>query len=227
MFVLVKVCLLFSRLVRNKRKSIPNQFLLISVGFFFWSFLVTLADLITPLLHCHLQLLDVMNSFVHRGRGTVEQSTGLTLTGAGRLKICLILKHTQKNYRLTIDPCLSTTPDFVEAIKLTGECLCLSHKSRNISHKYLSDETGFDAKTPTTLVGADTAPLFIKFILESNYKNVFGCERCSFFPPTFCLCNVLEASVRKQRQLIISASQDKSKGTILSGERTPSGGEKR
>lgn len=52
--------------------------------------LLTSVYLLTPVLHHHLQLLYVLNGFVHTRQGTVEQGTSATSTRADGLKIGLV-----------------------------------------------------------------------------------------------------------------------------------------
>lgn len=47
--------------------------------------------LLTPIFHHHLQILDVLNCFIHARQGTVEQGTSASSTRADGLKIGLIL----------------------------------------------------------------------------------------------------------------------------------------
>lgn len=46
--------------------------------------------LLTPVLHCQLQLLYVVNGFIHAIQGTVEQGTGAASPRADGLKISLV-----------------------------------------------------------------------------------------------------------------------------------------
>lgn len=71
---------------RYRRKKFRMIMLFVSRGSRLMS-----VYLLTPIFHHHLQILDVLNRFIHARQGTVEQGTSASSTRADGLKIGLIL----------------------------------------------------------------------------------------------------------------------------------------